>query len=85
MGQRGKVFLAPNWSFPHQGTAEALKASCNQLDGLTGPSERCRNGANASHGEGILKHLYKTTCLSKGLQDELRSGKEEGEEEEERE
>lgn len=78
-----QVFLAPNWSFPHQGTAEALKESWNQLDGLTGPSEGCIKGANAPHGEGILKYLYKTTCLSKGLQDELRSGREEEEEEEE--
>lgn len=46
MGQRGKVFLALNWSFPNQGTAAveaaAPKASWNQLDGkgtgVTGPS-----------------------------------------------
>lgn len=39
----------------------------------------CLKEANAPHRVGLLKYLYKTTCLSKGLQDELSSGQEEEE------
>lgn len=58
--------------------------SWNQFDGkgtgVTGPSlNACIKRANAPHGVGILKYLYKTTCLLKGLQDELSSGQEEEE------
>lgn len=39
----------------------------------------CLKEANVPHRVGLLKYLYKTTCLSKGLQDELSSGQEEEE------
>lgn len=58
--------------------------SWNQFNGkgtgVTGPSlNACVKEANAPHRAGLLKYLYKTTCLSKGLQDELSSGQEEEE------
>lgn len=58
--------------------------SWNQFNGkgrgVTGPSlNACVKEANAPHRVGLLKYLNKTTCLSKGLQDELSSGQEEEE------